>query len=100
MLHAALLLLMLEAVQTDLVSPSAWSAAPKIFSYPQQRRPITPSIGPKLTSLIAPHMSALGGKADLTVCGNPLLRSLLGVKRTCLFASHMSAFDPKRTFQP
>jgi hypothetical protein len=23
-------------------------------------------------------------------------RSLLGVKRTCLFASHMSAFDPKR----
>ena len=22
---------------------------------------------------------------------------LLGVKRTCLFASHMSAFDPKRT---
>jgi len=35
---------MLEAVTTDLVSPSAWSAAPKIFSYPQQRRPITPSI--------------------------------------------------------
>jgi len=26
---------MLEAVITDLVSPSAWSAAPKIFSYPQ-----------------------------------------------------------------
>jgi len=26
---------MLEAVTTDLVSPSAWSAAPKIFSYPQ-----------------------------------------------------------------
>jgi len=26
---------MLEAVQADLVSPSAWSAAPKIFSYPQ-----------------------------------------------------------------
>jgi hypothetical protein len=23
--------------------------------------------------------------------------SLLGVKRTCLFALHMSAFDPKRT---
>src|SRR6476646_10584559 len=35
MVHAALLLLMLEAVFTDLVSPSARSAAPKIFSYPQ-----------------------------------------------------------------
>src|SRR6476661_4814947 len=35
MVHAALLLLMLEAVHTDLVSPSARSAAPKIFSYPQ-----------------------------------------------------------------
>jgi hypothetical protein len=23
--------------------------------------------------------------------------SLLGVKRTCVFAAHMSAFDPKRT---
>jgi len=36
---------MLEAASTDLVSPSAWSAAPKIFSYPQERRPITPSFG-------------------------------------------------------
>ena len=27
----------------------------------------------------------------------PLLRSLLGVKRTCRFALHMSAYDPKRT---
>src|SRR5271169_4231387 len=36
MVHAALLLLMLEAViTTDLVSPSAPSAAPKIFSCPQ-----------------------------------------------------------------
>src|SRR5262249_46037284 len=42
-------------------------------------------------------MSAIGGKADMTVCGSPLSRSLLGVKRTCLFAPHMSAFDPKRT---
>jgi hypothetical protein len=33
MVHAALLLLMLEAATTDLVSPSARSAAPKIFSY-------------------------------------------------------------------
>jgi hypothetical protein len=37
------------------------------------------------------------GKADMTFCGNPLSRSLLGVKRTWLVAAHMSAFDPKRT---
>jgi putative tryptophan/tyrosine transport system substrate-binding protein len=30
-------------------------------------------------------MSAFGGKADMTLCGNPLLRSLLGVKRTSPF---------------
>jgi hypothetical protein len=33
----------------------------------------------------------------MTLCGSPLLRSLLGVKRTSLFAAQMSAFDPKRT---
>src|SRR5262245_13065799 len=43
------------------------------------------------------HMSAFGGKADLTVCRCPLSRSLLGVERTCRFALHMSAYDPKRT---
>jgi len=42
-------------------------------------------------------MSAFGGKADMTFAGSPLSRSLLGVKRTSLFALHMSAFDPKRT---
>ena len=42
-------------------------------------------------------MSAFGGKADMTFCGNLLSRSLFGVKRTPLFAAHMSAFDPKRT---
>src|SRR6476469_7034845 len=56
--------------------------------------------GPKRTSLVAPHMSAFGGKADMTVCGKSLSRSLLGVKRTCRFPLHMSAFDPKRTFTP
>jgi hypothetical protein len=45
-------------------------------------------------------MSAFGGKADMTVCGNTLLQSLLGVKRTCVFALHMSAFDPMRTLGP
>jgi hypothetical protein len=43
-------------------------------------------------------MSAFRGKADMTSCGNPLSRSLFGVKRTSLFAAQMSAFDPKRTF--
>ena len=33
----------------------------------------------------------------MTVCGNPLSRSLLGVKRTCPIALHMSANDPKQT---
>ena len=33
----------------------------------------------------------------MTLCGCPLLRSLLGVKRTCRFALQMSAYDPKRT---
>src|SRR5262245_2995912 len=42
-------------------------------------------------------MSAFGGKADMVVCGCPLSRSLLGVKRTSPFALHMSASDPKRT---
>jgi hypothetical protein len=53
--------------------------------------------GPKQTWPRAVHMSAIGGKADMAVCENPLLRSLLGVKRTCVFAAHKSAFDPKRT---
>ena len=38
--------------------------------------------GTKRTSLVALHMSAFGGKADIT-----------------FFALHMSAFDPKRTFR-
>ena len=38
------------------------------------------AIGPKPTSLVALHMSAFGGKADMTLCGSSLLRSLLGGK--------------------
>ena len=45
-------------------------------------------------------MSAFGGKADMTFCESPLSRSLLGVKRTSLIATHMSASDPKRTLAP
>jgi hypothetical protein len=33
----------------------------------------------------------------MTVCGGPLSRSLMGVKRTCLAAVRKSACDPKRT---
>jgi hypothetical protein len=53
------------------------------------------AIGPWPTFRFALHLSAFGGKADMTVRRSPL--SLLGVKRTCRFALHMSAFDPKRT---
>src|SRR5215510_13568388 len=58
------------------------------------------AFGPKRTSLVALHMSAFGGKADMTVCGCLLSRSLLGVKQTWRCALHMSAFDPKRTSTP
>src|SRR5262249_29869522 len=53
------------------------------------------AFGPKQTWPIALH-SVLRGKADMTVCASPLSRSLLGAKRTCLFAPHMSASDPKK----
>jgi hypothetical protein len=52
------------------------------------------AIGPKQTCVAALHESAFGGKADMTFRGSPLSWSLLGVKRTSLFAAHMSAFDP------
>src|SRR5262245_32887631 len=40
------------------------------------------AFGPKQTCASALQMSAFGGKADMTVLGSPLSRSLLGVKRT------------------
>src|SRR5262249_26301215 len=43
------------------------------------------------------EVSVIGGKADMTGCGSPLSRSLLGVKRTWAGAVQMSAYDPKRT---
>jgi hypothetical protein len=55
------------------------------------------AIGPKRTSASAPHMSAFGGKADMTFRGNLLSRSLFGIERTWPIAVQMSAFDPKRT---
>jgi hypothetical protein len=56
------------------------------------------AFGRKQTWPRALHMSAFGGKADMTFCGNPLSWSLFGVKRTSLIAAHMSASDPKRTW--
>jgi hypothetical protein len=41
------------------------------------------AIGPKQTSLVALHMSAFRGKADMAIVACPLLRSLLGAKQTC-----------------
>ena len=58
------------------------------------------AIGRKRTFRFALHLSALGDKADMAFCENPLSRSLLGVNPTCLFALHMSAFDPKLTSAP
>src|SRR5262245_4022158 len=50
--------------------------------------------------LFALHMSAFGGKADMTIGTYPLLWSLSGVKQTSLVAAKMSAFDSKRTSAP
>src|SRR5215510_7570998 len=45
--------------------------------------------GPKRTYRVAPHMSALGGHDPVR---KSALLSLLGVKRTTLFAAQMSAY--------
>jgi hypothetical protein len=49
------------------------------------------------TSRLTPAHVRFRGKADMTLYGNPLLRSLLRVKRTWAVALHMSTYDPKRT---
>src|SRR5262245_37906737 len=54
------------------------------------------AFGPKQTSAFAPHMSALRGKADMTLCGNALLRSVLEAKRKSIRATRMYAVEPKR----
>src|SRR5262245_64315418 len=71
-------LLMLEAVTTGTSFQHQPEAQHPKSSATHNCRPITPSFG---------------GKADMALCGNPLSRSLLGAKRTCPFAPHMSAFD-------
>ena len=53
---------------------------------------------PKRTSATALHLSACGGKADMTIGTCPLSWSLSGVKQTWHFAPQEFAIDPKRTF--
>jgi hypothetical protein len=56
------------------------------------------AIGPKRTSLAAPHMSAFGGKADMRLCGNPLSRSLVRRTRLLLTQSgHSPCVGPRST---
>jgi len=56
---------MLEAAKANLGSPSIWSAAPTISSYPQAGRPITPSLGQKATWRHVCVTSALPPIADI-----------------------------------
>src|SRR5262249_6216789 len=64
-------------------------------------------IASQRTSVFALQMSALEGKADMTFRGANVADipsctahvRFWGVKRTSLFAPHMSAYDPKRTSQ-
>jgi hypothetical protein len=46
------------------------------------------AIGPKRTSLVAPHMSAFEGKADMTICGMSAFAVAIGGKAdmTCCAA--------------
>src|SRR5262245_60096535 len=49
------------------------------------------AIGPKRTSLAAPHTSAFGGKADMGYCGSPLSWSLLQQLTESLFTARRMA---------
>ena len=56
------------------------------------------AIGTKRTWLVALHMSAFGGKADMAFCGKSAFAVAFGCKADMpCFALQMSAFDPKRT---
>jgi hypothetical protein len=52
---------------------------------------------PLVDNLVASSNVRFWGQSGHGLCGISLSRSLLAIKRTCLFALHMSAFDPKRT---
>jgi hypothetical protein len=63
-----------------------------------RRRAMAVRYWPLADMASTPHMSGIGGKADITIAACLLSRSLLGVKRTSLIAAHISASDPKRTY--
>jgi hypothetical protein len=54
------------------------------------------AIGPKRTSLAAPHMSAFGGKADMV---GALHMSALTLRDILLQSYNFVAFGTKRTFE-
>jgi hypothetical protein len=45
------------------------------------------AFGPKRTLLVASHMSAFGGKADMTICGNSLSRVAIESKADMPFCT-------------
>ena len=47
--------------------------------------------------LVATHMSAFGGQADMTVCGNPSFVVAICGKADIVLRCLMSSIDPKRT---
>ena len=60
MIHAALLLLILEAVHTDLVFTISLKRSTQTFSYPQARRPITPSLASRADILLQHNIGRIG----------------------------------------
>jgi hypothetical protein len=55
------------------------------------------AIGPKQTSLVALHMSAFGGKADMAIATMSAFAVAIGGKADMAIAVQNSAYDPKRT---
>jgi hypothetical protein len=55
--------------------------------------------GPKQTWMNAPHMSAFGGKADMTICGMSAFAVAIGGKADMTCCAAYIGFDPKRTFR-
>jgi hypothetical protein len=52
------------------------------------------AIGPKRTQVSAPHMSAFGSKADMTLCGNAFAVAI-GGKADMPFCTAYVRFCPK-----
>jgi hypothetical protein len=50
-----------------MISVSCFTRLSMVAVSPPVAVPTMSAIGPKRTSLVAPHMSAFGGKADMTI---------------------------------